>query len=294
MTRTQIKSSDLLIDRPLAWNVYDAKGRLIYAKGTAVDEEVKTRLLQRGVLRELDTEIIGKLPVLPAGGGTKAPEGSREVRIPLYDTSVRPGDIIHLERSFDTAKITARIIGYLRGKSIFITIPADEQGSVFPKVGEAVVARIFSGKHVLGFPCTVLAIINSPFQYVHLSYPADVNGIVVRWSERANVRIITAIDLDGNPMSGIITDISTGGVSLATRDRNLGTGTELVLNFKLPLDGTTFVMRLAACVRVVRSNNSDVLEGATVYGLQFCAPIAEDVLILSTFVNQQLISARSA
>lgn len=295
MARTTIKSSDLLADRPLEWNVYNADGTLLFARGMLIDAEAKGRLLRRGAVREVDAEI-GKL--LAAHGetisSTAAGEPAKGVRIPLSDTAVRPGDTVHLDRSLDGSRIMARLIGYLKGKSIVITVPTDEQGSVFLKEGESVVAKIFSGKHVLAFPGAVLAVALKPFPHIHLSYPAEVTGIVVRRSERAGVRLITAVETDREQTSGIITDLSTGGLSFASRSANIESGAQVVLNFKLVLADCTYLMKLGGLVRAVRANQSDALEGASAYGVQFREMSAEDTLILGLFVSQQLAAARSA
>lgn len=292
MAWTTIKSSDLLADRALDWNVYDANGTLVYAKGSLVDAETKARLLKRGVVREVDAEI-GKLLAARGEAAAATAEQMKGVRMPLTDTAVRPGDTVHLDRSLDGSRITARLIGYLKGKSTIITIPADEQGTVFLKEGESVVARVFSGKHVLAFPGTVLAVVSKPFPHIHLSYPSDVTGIVVRRSERASVRIIAAIDAGREQTSGIITDLSTGGLSFASRAGSIETGAEIHLNFKLVLADSTYLMKLKCLVRANRGTQSDVLEGATTYGVQFREMAAEDGLILGLFVSQQLAEARS-
>lgn len=291
MAWTTIKSSELMAGRPLDWNVCDTDGSLLYARGAVVDAATRAQLLKRGAIREVAAEI-GKL--LIARDETGAAEQTREVRILLSDTGVRPGDGVLLDRGLDGSRLTARLIGYLKGKSIIITIPADEQGSIFLKEGESVVAKVFSGKHVLAFPCAVLAIASKPFPHIHLNYPAEVTGIVVRRSERAGVRLIAAVDTGREQAAGIITDLSTGGLSFASRSRNIGVGAEILINFKLQLADSTYVMKLRGMVRAIRANQSDALDGAVAYGIQFRGMSAEDGLILSLFVSRQLAEARSA
>jgi c-di-GMP-binding flagellar brake protein YcgR len=290
MAWTPIKNGELPAGLPLVWNVYDNHGALVAAKGAMLDGETVSRLMKRGVVREVHSEA-GKLPSLPEN---TAAEQAKEVRIPLADTSVRPGDTMHIDRSLDGARLTARMIGYLKGKSIIITIPADEQGSIYLKEGESIVAKVFSGKHVLAFPCTVLAVVTKPFPHIHLNYPSEVAGIVVRRSGRANVRIIAAIEAGREKTSGIITDLSTGGISLSTRSTSIEIGTRMTLNFKLILAGCPYILKLDCLVRAIHANESDVLDGATVYGLQFAGLSAEDILIIGLFVSQQQAEARSA
>jgi len=291
MAKTTIKSSELLTDQPIAWNIYDLDGTLMFAKGVAIDPETKTRILKRGLVREVDVENGDVVTEHIKGAAANL---TKEVRLPFSETGVRPGDTVHLVRDIGGTRLLSRLIGYLKNKSIIITIPADEQGSIFLKVGESVVVKVFSGKHILVFPCTVLAVTTNPFTYIHLNYPAEVSGIVVRKSERAHVRIIAAIEIGAEQTSGIITDLSSGGVSIASRSSSIQVGTRVTVNFKVELANCSFIMKPQCIVRAIRSHHSDLLEGATVYGLQFCELSAEDTLILGQFVSQQQAEAKSA
>lgn len=298
MARTAVKNSDFLTDRPLPWNVYDTNGNLMHAKGSFIDADTKARLLKRGVLRDVDEEI-GKLKNLgPDVQEEKVapppnPERMQGTKMPFGDTAVRPGDALNIDRSQEGSRCMARMIGYHKGKSIVITVPVDEQGLIYLKEGESIVVKVFSGKHVLVFPATVLAVPTKPYPHVHLSYPSLVTGFVVRKSERASVRLITSIEMGGDTISGVITDLSTGGVSFVTRYAGIKPHTEAVLNFKLQLAESIFIMKLHCVVRAERGAQSDVLDGATGYGAQFSELSAEDILILGLFVSQKMAEARS-
>lgn len=295
MARTPIKSSELLTDRPLEWDVYDLDGALLFAKGSLIDAEAKSRLLTRGALRDVDDGIgrllagLGKLE-----SSARAGEQARSVRILLNDTAVRPGDTVHLTRSMDGSRIVARFIGYLKDKSVIITVPADEQGAVFLKEGESVAAKVFSGKHVLIFSATVLAVVLKPYPHIHLNFPAEVTGIVVRNAERATVRLVAAIEMVEEQISGIITDISTGGLAFSARSNDIVPGSRVTLSFKLTLAGNIYYMKLKGLVRTIRPNQSEVLAGANAFGVQFQELSAEDTLIIGLFVSQQIAVSNSA
>lgn len=283
MAKTLIKPRELPIGRPLPWNIYDQDGSLMFARGVAIDPETKARIFKPGLLRDVNLEegelVTERIKVA-------ADEQAKEVRLAFSETGVRPGDAVHLVRDLDGTRLTARLIGYLKSKSIIISVPADEQGSIYLKAGESVVVKVFSGKHVLAFPCTVLAGVTNPFPHLHLSYPAEVTGIVVRKSARANVRLIAAVETGREQASGIIADLSTGGASLATRFRGIEIGARIAINFRVELAGCHYIMKIACQVKAIRANNSDLLEGAMVYGLQFCDLLAEDILILGQVVSQ--------
>jgi c-di-GMP-binding flagellar brake protein YcgR len=294
MARTVVKSSDLLVDRPVEWNIYDPDGNLLFAKGSVIDAEAKANLLKRGALRDIDAEMNKLSGTHPGLQTTRPDQPVKGIRLLLSDTAVRPGAALNLDRDLDGSRVMARLIGYLKGRSIVITVPVDEQGQVFLKEGETVQAKIFSGKHILAFNASVLAVVLKPFPHIHLSYPPEVTGVVVRRSERTEVRLIAAVDIGNEQVPGIVTDLSIGGLSLVSRSPLIRVGAELVVNFKLMLADCPFLVKLRGVVRAVRAQQSDVLEGATAYGVQFRELSAEDVLIIDLFVSQQLMTARSA
>jgi len=290
MAKTLIKKSELATDRPISWNIYDQDGALMFTKGVTIDPDTKARILNRSLMRDVnveDGELVAEHIKEAAAGQSK------QVRLPFCDTGVRPGDAVHLVRDMGGTRLVSRLIGYLKSKSVIITIPADEKGSIYPKAGESIVVKVFSGKHIFSFPCTVLAVISNPFPYIHLNYPAEVTGIEVRKSERANVRIISAIDIGKEQASGIISDLSTGGLSLATRFRDIGVGSVVTINFKVELAGCVFILKPACTVKAIRAKNSDLLDGAIVYGLQFNDLSAEDIMVLGQFVSQQQVDMRN-
>ncbi|WP_126444053.1 flagellar brake protein [Sulfuricystis multivorans] len=294
MAMTTITASELLTDRPVEWDVFDPDGTLLLAKGSILDAEAKKTLLKRGAVRAVDAEIGKLLETIekPSPASSAAPQKS--VRMLLSETAIQPGDTIYLDRNLDGSRITASLIGYLKGRSVIITVPADERGAIFLKEGESVFAKVFSGKHVVAFPSSVLAVVLKPFPHLHLNYPAEVTGIVVRRSERVGVRLIAAIETANEKAAGIVMDLSTGGLSFASRFASLKPGIGVLCNFKLTLSDSVYLMSLRAVVRTVYPGQPDVLDGAPRYGAQFMEMSAEDTLIIGLFVRQQLVAARAA
>lgn len=304
MARTILKSSDFLVDRPLPWNVYDSNGNLMYAKGSIVDEETKARLVQRGLQRDVVEEMgrlaqkvlcaeLGKGALARKNESSSNDDRSQARQIALSESAVHPGDMLNIERKLDGSRCSARLIGYLKGKSVLLTVPADEQGLIFLKEGEAITVKVFSGKHILFFNATVLALPIKPYPHVHVSYPTSVSGFMVRSSERVLVRLICALEIGQEQLSGVIVDISLGGFAFVTRRADIKPTTEFVVNFRLQLADSTYVMRLGAVVRSVRGPHDEVLDGGTGYGAQFVELTAEDALIVSLFVSQKITESRS-
>lgn len=288
MPRIYLRPFELQVGEPVKWNVFDNEGRLLLPKGTMINFEVeKQKLLKSKAMRDLALPTAE--PVSVSEAESPPDEPSREVRMVLDETRIQPGDRIQLQISGDTARFQVRLIGYLRGKSIIVTDPTDEGKPVFLKDGQNLVARVFSGTFVLAFPCTILASPAKPYFHTHLSYPNDILGVAVRKAQRVRVRAITAVEsADGERGAGIITDMSSGGIFLVSRSTDFKIGSSLMLRFKLIIGAMEYLMQLDGIVKATRASDSDAMEGGMGYGIQLKDISAEDNLVLTSFVAQQL------
>jgi c-di-GMP-binding flagellar brake protein YcgR len=284
MARVPVRPGDIVIGQPLKWDVYDLHGKMLLGRGVVLaNTQEKEELLKRHRLRELDLRLD-----VPSADGDEAAESKREVRILLDETRIQPGDAMQIQSSLDNARYSVKLIGYQKGRSIVVTNPAQDGKSVYLKEGQAFVARIFSGRYVFAFPCSVLASAVKPYSYVHLSYPADVAGVNIRKGDRARLRAIAAFDTDdGARGAGVIVDLSGGGAFFLSKSHEVAMGRHLILKFKLPIGPVEYVLELPGHVRSVRANDDEPHLG-TGYGIQFADVSAEDNLVLNTFIFQQM------
>ncbi len=295
MPKVPVKSSEIPVGQPLRWNLVDAEGRLILARGAIVaGDPERTALLRRQVYRELEADVLPSLEEVAASIRTDLPtEHRHEVRLLLEETRIQPGDPIQLHVA-DGLRYAAQLIGYQRNRSIIVSNPLEEGAPIYLRDGLSFIARGYSGRLAFAFPCNVLASASRPYPHVHLSYPVEVVGIRVRKSDRVRVRTITAFDLaDGTRGSGIIVDLSTGGAFLLSRAPGLAPGMDIVLKFRLILGGGEYLMELPGEVRSIQAN-TDTHEFSTGFGIQFRDVSAEDNLVLSMLVSQQLAAASPA
>jgi c-di-GMP-binding flagellar brake protein YcgR len=291
VSRVPLKHQDLEIGRPLRWDIYDNHGKLVLARGTTIaSEQEMAEILKRRHVRELDLRL-----EVPGGDESKpGQESRREVRILLDETRIQPGEAMQLQSSLDSSRFAVRLIGYHKGKSIIVTNPVQDGTPIYLKEGQAFISRIFSGKFVFAFPCTVLASSMKPYPYVHLSYPSDVVGVNVRRGERVRLRVIAAFDTDdGCRGAGVIVDLSSGGAFMLSKSPDLTLGRHLTLKFKVDIANTEYVLELPACVRSVRPNDEEPTLGNG-HGIEFTSVSPEDNLVLASFTFQQIVDNRSS
>ena len=289
MARVPVRPGDIVIGQPLKWDVYDLHGKMLLGRGGVLaSEQDKDELLKRHRLRELEL----RLDVAGADD-EEAAESKRDVRILLDETRIEPGDNMQIQSSLDSARFAVKLIGYHKGKSVIVTNPLQDGTPIYLKEGQAFVARIFSGRYVFAFPCSVLASAVKPYSYLHLSYPADVAGVNVRKGDRARMRAIAAFDTDdGGRGAGVIVDLSGGGAFFLSKSTEIAMGRHVVLKFKLVIGPIEYVLELPGLVRSVRPNEDEPHLGNG-YGVQFADVSAEDNLVLNTYIYQQMAHGQS-
>jgi c-di-GMP-binding flagellar brake protein YcgR len=287
VSRVPIKHQDFEIGRPLRWDLYDNRGQLVLARGTVIASvQEKDEILKRRHVRELDLRF-----EVPAAEESDA-ESRREVRVLLDETRIQPGEAMQIQSSLDSTRFAVRLIGYHKGKSIIVTNPVQDGSLVYLKEGQAFIARIFSGRFVFAFPCTILASSVKPYAYLHLSYPTEVVGVNIRKGARARLRTITAFDTDdGCRGAGVIVDLSSGGAFMLSKSTDLSLGRHLVIKFKVLIGSIEYVLELAGCIRSIRPNEDEPALGNG-YGVQFTNISPEDNLVLASFIFQQIADNR--
>ena len=290
MARVPVRPGDIVVGQPLKWDVYDMHGKLLLGRGgvLASDQE-KNDLLKRHRMRELDLRLD-----VPSAEDEDASESKRDVRILLDETRIQPGEAVQIQSSLDSTRYAVRLIGYHKGKSIIVTNPVQEGVPIYLKEGQAFIARIFSGKFVFAFPCTVLASGVKPYAYLHLSYPADVLGVNIRKSDRVRLREIAAFETDDERRgAGIIVDLSCGGAFFLSKSPDIALGRRLVLKFKISIGTIEYVLELPGYVRSARANEEEPALGNG-FGVEFVDVSPEDNLVLSSFIFQQIAENRTS
>lgn len=289
MSRVPVKHQDFEIGKPLRWDVYDTHGRLVLARGTVLgSEQEMAEVLKRRHVRELDLRLD-----VPSDDKENA-ESRREVRVLLDETRIQPGEAMQIQSSLDSTRFPVRLIGYHKGKSIVVTNPIQDGTPIYLKEGQAFIARIFSGKYVFAFPCSILASAVKPYPYLHLSYPVDVVGVNIRKAERVRLRVIAAFDTDDDRRgAGVIVDLSNGGAYLLSKSPDLAIGCHLTLKFKIDIAGTEYVLDLVGVVRSTRPNDEEPTLGNG-FGIQFSHVSPEDNLVLASFIFQQIADNRAS
>src|ERR1700745_1574910 len=97
MSRVPLRNNDLAVGQPAKWDIFDSAGKVLIKRGTLIDsDQVLMEVLQKRCVRDLDFGAGGA----DMEGMTRRRAGQnneREVRLPLDETRIKPGDPIQLQ-----------------------------------------------------------------------------------------------------------------------------------------------------------------------------------------------------
>ncbi len=290
MSYERVKEGELQVGRPVPWALYDQDDRLLLARGVVIESAHQLdELLARGLFRKLQL-------FEPAPAPQQAPSAQarpREEVHALDEIKLSIGDNLQLQSQAGNGGATryyVKLIGFLRGKGVIVTTPMQDGKVLLMREGQAFVVRLFSGQSVYAFPATVFKVANVPYPHLHLTWPAQVKGLVVRRGARVKVSIIaSAQDARGRSHAVTIDNLSTGGCSLVAKIPLGPRESKVHLKFRVLINGVEQFLHLDGIIRSVHGEAAeDGLTPQVQHGIQFTdLPPNEDV-VLTAYVYQKL------
>jgi len=306
MSMILVNRNDIAVDKPLSWSLYDQEHKVLIEQGGIIrDNEHLDRLLANGVYRELSWEAPGdqngdknRSTAKATPDQTKADETGTQFT--FDDMKLKVESRLQLEPSNQLARerFLVKVIGFLRGASLLVTVPiaAADGRPLQLKEGQKVVMRSFSGQNAFAFACTIKRIIKIPYEYLHLSFPDVIKGVVIRKAPRVKTNIIAVVQNTnslnaGEQFTAFISNISANGAALDAK-RPLGEkGDILNLAFRLNLHKIDAYMSIKGVICTVLSGKADDISDPEIirYGIEFQSLQQNDMVILQSMIYQQII-----
>lgn len=286
MSFVRVNSGEVEIGQPVPWALYDDRKQLLLARGVVVEtENQKKALMERGLFRKLQ---ISETKLNTESGGEKQSESS----FAFDDVRLDIGDTLQLQSQGDSgqSRYYVKLIGYLKGKSIIVSTPTVDGKVLLMREGQAFVVRMFSGKSVYAFSTTIYKVANVPFPHLHLSYPSQVRGLVVRRGARARVNLICAvIGADGRAHAASLVDLSTGGAMLTAKAPVGLKDDNISIKFRVTVSEVEEYLTVPAVLRSVHAAAAAEGEVPQVnHGVQFGDLPHSEQVVLSAFVYRAL------
>jgi len=307
MSLILINENDIAIGKPLPWQLYDQGHKVLVEQGGIVrDNEHLDSLLANGAYRELSWDTPGG-----KSGGSKlsaaatAPDQARAnepgTQFSFDDMKLQAESRLQLEppKQLRSERTPVKVIGYLKGASLLVTAPITASGARLQLLeGERVVMRSFSGQNAFAFACTVARVCKLPYEYLHLSFPDVIQGVMIRKAPRVKSRIVATVHNDNsrNPdeqTSALISNISANGAALDAKHPLGKKGDILNLAFHVNLHEIDAFLSVKGAIRAVIDAGDAGLPGPEIirYGLEFQSLQPNDMVILQSMIYQQIIES---
>jgi c-di-GMP-binding flagellar brake protein YcgR len=300
-----VRPSDLAIGKPLKFPVYDWHGKMLLDAGAVIGSQAQLDgLINNGFIHDaswdialtqtrLASPVIARSDKSRVSGSKVTPDedisGSKEIIADMDEIRWYVGETLYLQLADKpSARYVVKLIGFVKGKTVFVTPPVLDGKFEFVREGQTFIVRAFSGKKAYAFTAAAVKSVHSPHPYLHLSYPKQVRCTVVRQGARAEVKIIASVSV-GNPEqtgAATLTDLSVGGASGMMKDLLGKKGEAGQLKMKVQVAGEDEYLNLKMIMRSVATLENG--EGFK-YGFEFIDLSPHEKVVLAAFVNQTLV-----
>lgn len=302
-----VAPGDIPVGHPLPWMVYDQEGQQLLAPGDVLETaEQRVQLLVRQPMRELSwgasAATLQAEELAPTALDSQALETAlttpTETSFTFQDMRLKVGDKIQLQPPAWAGqnRHVVKLIGYLDNLSLLVSAPVENGMPVPLREKDRVIARFFSSQKAFGFSCTIQRVCKIPFNYLHLSFPEQIQGSVIRKSPRIRTQFMTSIVKPGTSSpaqshDGIIVNLSADGAMIKTKQALYEKAEEIQLSFRVKLHNVGAHLALHAVVRNVLRDEIKSEQGTSQfnYGLQFQNLPPNDSVILQSLIYQQMI-----
>jgi len=289
MNLIPVERHEFSLGLPLPWMLYDRDGNVLLEAGATLES-----------LDDIDA-LLALTPMRDTEEGQlRAPLPAAEEKIYGFsDMRLRVGDRLQIEppATVSTERHTAKVIGWVDNISLLVSTPMVGGLRVPFRDGDKVVVRIFANQNAFAFNTDVMRSVKIPFDHLHLTFPTEIQGAVIRKSPRIKMRLITTVSLlpeEGNEpvdansrASAILLNISADGTLIQAKQALADKGGRLRLAFRINLHDVDAVLTVNAIVRSVFAEEGKV--GAMLHGVQFENMDANDRLILQSMIYQKMV-----
>ncbi|XZG70775.1 flagellar brake protein [Chitinibacteraceae bacterium HSL-7] len=302
-----VVATDLKLNSPLPFSVYDGKARLLAKAGQVIADPAQLETLQRIGMRYPANWLSRPAPSAApqrapsrnkmqvgasAGTSSKAaptietpPSASAAPATAQAATSfshykLTPGTLVQIDSTNGRPRDTVRLVGWVERQGLILST-LNSQGTMLPfREGETLQIKTMAARDVLAFKVNVSKVFFSPFSAIYTSWPDKLDIKRLRQSMRVETSLIcSAILPEGSKESARIINLSTHGCLLACATALPNWINELHLSFRLPAGGQEHVLRLRTQLR-----NRHFDDTTWCYGLEFDTPTMAEQLLLENYV----------
>jgi Flagellar protein YcgR/PilZ domain len=242
---------------------------------TAADDRAMTSALETSPETSLE----------PAAVTANTPAPAAKPPFQFRDMRLKVGDRVQIEppTQLGTGRVSAKVVGWVEGQNLILTIPQTPAGRLCLHAGEFVVVRAFTGRSAFAFSCTVLRGTAKPIDFLHLSFPDRIDGVDVRSSPRFRVGLPAEVHAaeGSEAVQATIDNIGSTGALLVCANPLGAIGVTVQVAFDIVLHEVPLSLALQA---EIRTAERAVDTAQYRHGVSFVEPSANDRLVLAALV----------
>lgn len=233
--------------------------------------------------------------------GKNHEDAASEAYITLDEAHLQMGDLVQLQSlsADNDVRYSVRMIGLAKGRSVLVSTPMEDGKYLLMREGQSFIFRTFSGKSAYAFQAQIIKSVNTPFPYLHLTYPKQVRSLVIRKGARAAVKLVCAItrcDDVVTQLAGTLVNLSVGGALMTCKQVPGKKGQRITLKFRTKVNEIEALIELDAIIRSIHEDSGT--ESATdmpfQVGLQFVELTTEKSIPLLAYVYFVLLEQSSS
>lgn len=287
-----LRPEDLPVGQPLPWALFDETGNLLLGGGNVIPDTRDVALVFRhgAVFRAED---------LPEAGNDGAPAPNANANVNTGPFGLQVGTLLQIKSPTDAGRAAAsRLMGFFE-HGLFVGWPQLGGKEIPFRAGEPVLLRGFSGETIYSFTCEITAVCRSPFRYLVLSSPTQVEQMPVRKSVRVSTRLAALLS-DGAHAAqaerlAVLSDLSIGGAMVQIAGELPAPGANLKLRFQLRTAASDSEIVLDACARALPPTQGSARDDTefVAFGVTFDMLPERESALLQCFVYEQMLSNAS-
>lgn len=225
----------------------------------------------------------------PSAVPTSVVAATEPAKYQFEDLRLKAGDRMQIQLPVNVTeeKQIVRLIGFLEKQCLLITLPANLNWQKPVREGDKVIARVFLGRGAFGFTSHIHKVIRSPFDYLHLTWPTEFQGLLIRKAPRVKTELAAKVQTAAGSVETQVVNLSATGMMLSSTTPLGAKGEELAVTLPLAIYDVTTELALRGTIKLVNTRKDEDGE-VHLSGVEFVNLQPNETLILQSVVHHEL------
>lgn len=288
MNLLPVTAKDFEAGKPLSQTFYDEDGHILFVTGDTLPAGYPLE----GMFRTGDGRPVAPAAVEEFAVGGQMEEFPAGEMFPPNGIKPQMWEALQLRLPHRDGQphYISRLVGYIRGTSILLTIPRVRRQLVGMVEGERVEVRMLTGRNIYVFQADIIKANLAPYPYMHVSFPDKVLRQKLRKAPWARANLPCVVEIDGKRRDATLVNLSATGGRVDAPTALGEKGASIRLSFHAEMDEYAHDFSLAARIMNVHQTFPTNKEHVPImeHGVEFLDVPEKDVMCLRCLVYQRI------